>query len=502
MNDRINAIENKIFQSRIWYYFTNVVIVGAFLYCIKALTDYDNMEYQVWKNQAGAKAVFAFTAVVFIVRKVRLINWQSLVATLLFSLVVIERFTFWKESPDILAILKPQLAAEWLSIMIVIDMILYKNINNLFGKLNYALILYVLLTVGMLYRRNGKMEPMMLVFPFFLFVLVKLSDAEYERLINRFTDGWFGAFVYVTIRSLIENPYSGKRYYGYFLNIGAFGTFLSCCFVVALFALIYSKEKYGRKSLFYVISVIWLLSNSVMLWITDTRTILVGVGLALLFMFFVGDKSLDSAKRKRRFIIFLVFVAIVIGLAILSVYLCKQHKYKYWRKKYLKTTGFLSPIMLYMFRLAKILNGKANNCFSNMFLNIVDALSSGRLEIAKNYSQYFNFEGNGPIGFELPSGYWVYNAHNNFVQILVEYGYITFAELLSLIVVSLTKMIRKFMQSGKKALLILPVLWIIMMLGVWIGEVSSLYYPVTFFGMMFICRSLIPDSEEKEAIEN
>ena len=61
-----DKIVNRIFSSKVWYYFQNIVVMGLFMYCIKGLTDYDNMEYQTWKNQAGAKAVFAFMAIVYI----------------------------------------------------------------------------------------------------------------------------------------------------------------------------------------------------------------------------------------------------------------------------------------------------------------------------------------------------------------------------------------------------------------------------------------------------
>ena len=127
MKDKLINFSNSIYSSKGWHIAQNVVVTALFVYCLKALTDYDNLEFQTWKNQASAKAIFAFMAIVFIMRQVKLLNWQSLLATILFIPCIIERMHFWKGSPDIIAILKPQMAAEWLAIMIIVDMLLYKN---------------------------------------------------------------------------------------------------------------------------------------------------------------------------------------------------------------------------------------------------------------------------------------------------------------------------------------------------------------------------------------
>ena len=124
---------------------------------------------------------------------------------------MIERFHFWRESPDILAILKPQMAAEWIALMIIIDMLVYGNVVNFAKTVNLMFILYAVMTLGMFYRRNGKMEPVLLVIPIFLFALVKLNRERMEWFLKRFTDSWFLIFVYVCVRSFREKPFTGRR---------------------------------------------------------------------------------------------------------------------------------------------------------------------------------------------------------------------------------------------------------------------------------------------------
>ena len=497
MNDKITAFANKIFASKIWYYIQNILVVGLFMYCIKGLTDYDNVLYQTRKNQAAAKGLFAFMAIVFIVRKVKLINWQSLVATLLFVPFLIERMTFWKESPDIINILKPQMAAEWLALMIIIDMIVYKNVNDLFKGVNYLLIVYALLTFGMLYRRNGRMDPVILVFPMFLFALVKMDEEKWEWFLKRFIDSWFLMFVYAVVRSFRETPFNYRRFYGYFLNIGPFGVFMTCAFVAAIFAIIYSREKYGRKSFFYIVSAVWIAVCSYMLWIIDTRTVLAGAAFALIFLFLFGRKDTSKPKMRKRLIILGgIFATGIIVTAVILI-LAQNESSVYW---YAKAEGsILAPLAMMISRFAGALKSSQGANGWETFVNIVDHLSSGRIEIAKGYSEFFNYEGNGAVGYELPSGYWVYNAHCNYVQILIEYGYFTLIETLVFVLMSFVISIKRYFKSGKKVIYFMPVLWLAAMLGVWLGEVNSLYYPVTFFGFMFMVRLFVPDDLKETA---
>lgn len=494
MDCKLNKLANTVFNNKIWYYIQNVIIMGLFMYCVKGLTDYDNEFYQTWKNQAAAKAIFAFMAIVFLVRKVRLINWQSLVGTLLFIPFFIERMHFWRESPDILNILKPQMIAEWLALMIIIDMILYKNINNIFKNMNILLLLYFALAFGMIYRRNGQTSPIILIFPMLLFMLIKMDKERWEWFLKCFINGWFGIFTYVVVRSVVENPYDGRRYYGYFLDIGPFGIFMTCALVMAIFALMYSKEKYGRKSIFYAVSVIWIAVAAVMLWIIDTRTILAGTFFALAFMFVFARKDTSKKQLIKRGLLIGGVIVVIIALVVIGLFaLRKTSNYDWYASA---GDGLLSPIYMHACRLAYAMNEMTGDTFGEQLISVIDKLSSGRISIAKAFSPYFNFEGNGPLGLELENGYWAFNAHNNFVQILIEYGYISLIEMSVLVIASLVQMIRKYLKSEKKAVDYLPILWISAMLGVWCGEVSSLYYPATFFGMMFIVRNLIPADEK------
>lgn len=481
---------NKLTTTRIWYYIENLLVVSLLFYCIISLTDYDNAFYQVWKSQASARAVLAFTAIVFIIRKVKLLNWQSLVATLFFSVVVFERMHFWSDAEDILNAVKPQLVTEWLSLMIIIDMILYKNVNNLFKGLNYILILYAFLTIGMLWRRHDRMDPIILIFPMFLFALVKMDDVRKEWFMRRFIDGWFISFIYVCVKSFLYYPYTGDRYYGCFINIGPFGIFMTCSLTVAIISLIYSKNNLPKRFFPLSLSIIWIISNAYMLWLINTRTIIITLAFVITFVFiFVSKKDAKKNLAHRWTIVIVSYFSILVLLFFLVIALSKVST-DYIEKTF---NGALSPLYYLVLKLKNVSNYAETASTGEKLYTIIDKFSSNRLHIFKEYSQYFNYDGNDTFGIEIDVesylSYWAYGAHNTYVQFLFEYGYISFVELIVTIVLALRLFTINYLKT-KSISNLFPALWITTMLGSWLGESTMFFYPITFFGIMFIALLL------------
>ncbi len=496
MVSKLSAPIGKFTSTIFWYYVKNILVVGLLFYCIKSLTDYDNVYYQTWKNEAAAKAILAFTAIIFIIRKVKLLNWQSLVTTLLFGAVFYERMHFWADAEDIWNAVKPQMAAEWMTLMIIIDIVLYKNVNDLFKKTNYLLILYIVMTIGMILRRHDRLDPIILIFPMFLFALVKMDEEETEWFMRRFIDGWFISFVYVLVKSFKNHPYDGGRYYGCFLNIGPFGIFMACCFTIIIIALYYIKENYGRLSFPYFITWIWLLFDLYMLYLIDSRTSFSGILFCLAFLYLFMRKNSSRSKIIYRSVLLIVLFVSLFVLAFLAFSVCSKicsDISDEWLQSH--STGIWIPITTIIERFRWVTYKELYHSSGNRLFDIFDALSSWRLTIWNRYFDFFNYDGNSSIGFEIDDGYWVYSAHNTYIQFLVEYGYLSLAELLLTIFVSIFVSVKSYLCRSSRAPMILPGLWLVSMLGIWIGESNTFFYPITFFGFMFIAR-MLPQAEK------
>ena len=495
MNTHFKNINGSPFISKFVYYFKNLCVGLLFCLCIKNLIYYNEEFYQIWKDAAAAKAIIFFLLIIYCVRKPRLVNWQSLVATLAMGAILFFRYRSLIESPDIFNTVKFQVIAEWLSLLLIIDLCLYRNVSNLLSTNNSLLFFYVFFTVGAICRRHNQMGPLMLISPMLLFSLIKMDLERKEWLFQRLIDGWVFSFVFICTKCFIENPYSGEQYYGFFEVPGPFSIFVVCCFIIAIVALVYSKGKYGLRSFASAMCIIWLAACVGMLWIIGTRTSILGIYMCLIAIFMFARNDISRSKVFIRGIIVTIITIFFVGSLFLMPEICIKISSS-WLESNAK--GILSPVVkiINKFRWMKIASEELST--KEMIYNYLDIFSSKRLSIIKGYSDYFNFDGNGPIGFEttVVKSNYAYSAHNTYIQFLVEYGYLSIFELIILLVIAIKRSLKKYTMSQRNAIYLLPFLWLVSLLGVWVGESNTFFYPITFFGFMFIARLLSKDDTE------
>ncbi len=504
MEEKLTSVSEKLFSNKIWMYIKCLLITGLFAFMVKGLADYDTALYQTEKYFQADVFVFSFVLILFLIRKVKLINIPSLIATIIFIPIAYSQVMLWVESPDIQKILKIEVVAEWVVLMLIIDMLLYRNIN-LPGKENYILMfIYVILCTAMIFHRNGRNDPLYLVIPLGLFMLIKIDKKDWEELFRSLLGGFFLFFVFAVIKSFVTTPYkpyTHQRYYGYFTNIGAFGMFLSCVFVCALTAILYSKEKYGRKSVFYIVSWLWMISCCIMLWLTNTMTLFAGIFMTLVFWLLIARKDTSrKALIKRLLIIFGIILAF--AAICLLIYLKYGHVSEWGLHKLARRSGYMAPFYSFVERIVRVTNRLDRSSFKSFVFSLLDTFSSNRMTIIKAYSEYFNFTGNNPIGYIYLENidYYAVSAHNNYVQVIVDYGYVASFVYFAFVLISLGTSIKKFWARGKKTIDLLPVLWIAMCLGVWLGEACGFTYPATFVMLILICRMISSGEEGQEEI--
>ena len=494
MKFSMETAAKKLFGGEKVTYIESVILTILFWFMIKGLCDYDTALYQTYKYLQADIFVLAFSLIVFIIRKVRLLNWQSLAATIAFIPIAVWQIGIWNESPDIQNILKVEVWAEWVVLMILIDILLYKKLQFP-NKNNYVLfVLYGLMSVAMLFHRNGRNDPLYLFLPLMLFVFTEIGKDEWERLFRALINGFFFFFVYAVIKSFLTVPFNPRqhlRYYGYFTNIGAFGMFLACVFVCILVALLYSKEKYGRKSFFYITSWVWMISCLYMIWLTNTMTLFAGIGLSLFFLFIFGGKNTDRKVIVKRLLIVIGILAALV-LFCYVIYRTYGHYNEWVLYKKGRKSGIWAPYYAFAHRIVRVVNRTDRSSLKSFLFTLLDTFSSYRLTIIKAYSEYFSFTGNTPIPYIYLENidYYAVSAHNNYIQVIVDYGYVAAAVYFVFVGTALFTAVKRFLNRGKKSVDLLPVLWIPMCLGLWMGEACGFVYPATFVMLILICRMI------------
>lgn len=486
---------------RINKYILSIAYTVLFSVCIICLCNYNNAMYQTEKEVGASMAMLFLSVLVLLIRKADLFNYASLISSVVyFPLAMIYRASYEK-LPDVYNSVRINVWTQWVCLLIIVDTVRhYKDLKKLkFDKL--GVILYALMAILMAVFRNGRSEYHVLFVPFMLLYLVKITKEEYSRVINAFANAWLVAFVFIMAKSLITNPYVGGRYYGCFVNLGVFGVFFGAVISVAFFRIWQSKFERGRKSVFYILSIIWLVVLLAAMYMVDTRTLLVGVVFSILVMYlFIRKKNTKEDIRKRFVTVGLIFLGLVCA-AFVVIMIFKDDDHYYWYKKYTETNSVFGIVYVWIERIPLMFNQKETQFKAGMFeigsiMNALDTFTSGRLSLAKFYSNYFSFLGNTSDGF-MVGNYYAVNSHSQYIQVLYEYGYLAGIEYIIFWIYCTVKGVLMYLRTKSTGLL-LAAAWLPMLIGLMTGEIETLFYPGMFMSFVVIWPILRHFEDEED----
>ncbi|MCQ2522727.1 MAG: hypothetical protein MJ123_00185 [Lachnospiraceae bacterium] len=471
-------------------YILNIFYVILPALSIVFFCDYNDRVYQIDKDYAVAKAVLAFMIYIFLIKKVRLFNWASLAITV--ALIPIHYLYRAKYilSVEIVRNLDVEIWSRWLFLMILVDIILDFRKKDLKKELKRfslpAVILYLAMFIAMIICSHGRTEPSFLIIPLLMWFIVPISKDDYKNILYRFCDSWVVAFIYIVLKSFITNPYTGGRYYGSFVNIGAFGIFIGGCFAAAVFRLIDSKKRFGYKSYQFILSAVWMFLILIMTGLVNTRTLQFGILFNLIFFFISASENADRKKIIRRAVI--VGSTILVGVAAIAVlaYLCRGMDSIKWAHRATKTTGFESIKAFVIAHLAALTENTTTFYTDDLkvgsLVNALDKLTSGRITLCMLFAKKITFLGSVGDGIQV-GYYYAYNAHNAYIHDLYVYGILGGGLQIVWLIYSFVVLLKRWMK--KRSLEVTFALcFLTALLGMMFGEIFTLYYCVMFFTML------------------
>lgn len=470
-------------NNKLKYYLLNILYVLLPAVSILFLCEYNDAAYQTDKDVAMAKAVLAFMIYVFLIKKVQLFNWASLAITIiLIPIHYIHRAPFLL-SQDLLTFFDWAIWSQWLVLMVLVDLVRTFKKRDIKKMYIPTLIVYFVLFLAVWIFRNGRNEYLALLFPFLIFALVPLEKEERENLISRLCESWMLAFVIIMLRSFITNPYTGGRYYGSFVNIGAFGIFIGGTYTATMARAYIAKTKAGVKNYQFILCMVMLAFVAVATWLTNTRTLLMGIAMNLLFLFiFLVPRE---EKKKRRIRLSLVGVTALAGsLAIVAMaYMCKGLRTKSLIKQANTLGGIPGKIAFVKAHLSALWDEDtvfgAGVFKIGSFANAIDKLSSGRLTLAKVFLDKSTFLGGRGEGIQV-GDYYAFTAHNTYVHNIYIYGIIGGTIMTAWLIYALVMLIKRW-ERKRSIDLFFSICFITTTLGMMLGESITYYYGVMFF---------------------
>ncbi len=491
---RALTLKRKLF-GRIVEYAINVICIFLLARMLTMLCFMDNSLYQTQKNVHASHAFLFLALFMFIKQRVRLVNWQSLIASLLYWPIAYFYRIRYIDSSDLFNRDKVVVWIVWIALLIIIDMAVYKKVNPLQKFHPIALSIYGAMTFFLIFYRNWRTYPIILILVF-LFYLIPMEKKQWNSIVNQFCISWIIAFYYMLYRSLKYNPAvnANGRWYGEFVNIGDFGIFTACTVAVILFQIYQSKKRFGRKSIPYAIYCICILPVIWTVFRVSTITMFIGIGCIFLmgFVLLRKDTSLKAVLVRLAGVLLGISALVFVGLLLLKA--LANTDAEYWENILRNGNAFIKPFANIIHRAHYMFGETRTFSDSGVFhpdslINYLDLFASGRLSICALFAEKFNYIGNASEGIQVGT-YYAYNAHNTYVQMLYEYGYAG-GGLYILWMLYLTGASMAQYRKEKKLVKVFPALWLAMALGVQLGEYSNLYSPLLVMTLVIIYPLMI-----------
>lgn len=463
-----------------------------------------NEIYQTLKDIQYAKAFFMLAAFMFVVQRVRLINWQSLVVSCIYwPFGYMYRESRAVYGPDIFNRDKVVVFVVWLFLLIVVDMIVYKKYTPLEKFNKGSLGFFALMAFFLVFFRNGRNHPIILLMAF-IFYLIPMNLEKWKQVVNWLCYGHFVAFVIMIRRSLVNNPEVDPnmgRWYGDFLNIGDFGLFLGAVIATVLYQLYRTKKEKGRKNVEYIF---WMVALAVTVWAVlrvSTITCLIGILFICLMGFVVVRKNAAVLNSLFRFVLVTVGLVIIGIVGFLALKGLSNMDLEYWNRQMLEGNVIIKPFANLVARAHYMFDETRTFSNSTAFepgtiINYLDLFTSGRLSIIKVFSEKYNIVGNPSIGMQV-GWYFAYNTHNTYAQTIYDYGYVGGGLYLAFLVYCTVASAVKFIKE-KQIFTVFGCVWMAMLLGVMNGESAFMYFPIIVMTFLVIYPIMVKVEKVEE----
>ena len=495
------------------------VFSGCFAGIILFLCQYDNKMSQTGKALQGAWAFLLFAIVLLTLQKVRFLNWQSLVVTIgYFPFAFLECKSYFG-SPDLFTTHILETVTRWLLFMVIADMIATKRVRRIDKIRFFRIVFFCLMLVLMATLSHGSSISNYL--PFLLLCFIPIEESDWDEAVNGLLTAGFFTFLFIAADSFVRNPFfgvmheefmqlnpgQGGRWFGDFLNIGAFGQFLGLSTALAVCGLYRSSDKFGRLSVPYFASWFWLAGSVFLASLNATRNYMVGVAGLLMVLFVFGwRKSGKKGMIIRGGVVALLVIVIAVAIIRFGFYVISpDFDYDKLLADLMNTPLKLFPAgteyIANKFRLANegfdSGYGEGNVFAPGTIWSYLNLLTSFRLGICYDFLCKSSFYGTSGSGM-MYGDYFAFNAHNQYVQSLYVYGFLAGGVYVIYAVAGWIGAIAGSVKTRKEHFY-LPMIVLTMMLGMWFGEMSTIFYPLTFVGFFMLTPVLVDCRHRKKA---
>ena len=485
------------------------------------LSRYDNFKSETEKSIQSCIAYLFLLVIIMAMQKIELFNLHSLIVTVAFFPIAFFRSYAYRLSTDLLPSSILSDVTLWLALLVIADMAATKRVR-LFRSIRWPVFLIYMVAITLITLFSN--SPGLSAFFYLLIIcFIPIDEKDWKEMIDGLLIAGFISFVYIVIASFVTNPFFGVseeafmeknphqhgRWYGCFLNIGAFGQYLGLSTAMAIGS-IYRCKDIKKKIVPLIVSWIWLAASIFMAALNGTRNYMVAVALLLVILFIFGwRKATKKGVLIRLSIAATLLILAIVGVTAFGKYVIspEYNPEKVTQLIQKSPLGFASAGLKHTLQeLNNVHNGgfagyDGRNIFPEKSVwRFFNAVSSNRVGIGRVFLENTNWKTGQTAGIQY-GGYFAYNAHNQYIQSLYEYGFLAGAVYLLYAITSWIMIVFNAVKQKKTHLFISMVI-ITMMMGMWLGERSTITYPLTFVGLLLNVSMLVSINKDMGFADN
>ena len=453
---------------------------------IFALLEYGRMPFETMGLFFMHLAFAFFGASMWVMQRVRLFNWQSLLTTIAYGAYAFFYRLSDGTDPQTTMAITAELVSGWIFVMLITDMAVTRRIRNNKNFTAPAFALLVLTAVCTLIERRGGFTPVALIYLVVL-CLIPVNGRDWRKILEGIFVAGLLSFIAVTVFSYFGDPIF-RDADTIFLTKADLSQFYAMILALALYGIFYAKDKDGRFGPLYFFFIGWTAFTAALIVLKGCLSVIPGVILAVIVIVLFAFPVKPLSK---------FFIRLGVTVAVLTLFMAGV----YFAAKKLSAPG------LNVARVEEVLNkapftymGDLSEEFTEAIYavqegdgavgNIIkpntpgallNVLTESRANILSDVLKMVTWDGHtisasGDAAFIL-------GIRNQYFQYLYEYGFL-YGGLAILLFVALwiTAIVQYVRHSRIRYLM--PAIVLAMMLGVWVNVSSGVLYPIGFIAML------------------
>lgn len=450
--------------------------------------------YQTFRDYYNYKAIAYFLAVLLMVRRAKIWHPVSIIYSLLYVIGSVIYFRKWQFEIELFNANLSKCIAFGLFFLLIIDFFISRNLVKWKERNKVLTIMFAAAFLLSAILSPGRASLIYLVCPFAALYFIRITEQKWKQLMVCLSIAIWSSNMWVMVKSLIEVPYEGERYFGVFLNLSTIGIFCAAAAVSATFWLLCIRGKTVKANLLRIMAIVAILIPTYFTFLVSARVALLALIAVIMYgiVMWLGEYDLKKLKKRIKYgsIItvscVILFFLILWGLYNIPVQDIKDNI----------EVDFLREQILYWNAVARsTFDANSETYEQGTILAMIDRFSSSRVGIWQSYLKEMTWLGHegvySPITGRL-------HPHNNYIAWLYQYGLIGGSVFLVWFIYLNVCINKKIYTTGNKKYLFAS-LWCVLSLFSMLTE-TILWIYLSSFVLMLIQYTVMVEMTDDEKI--